>query len=237
MCGRFTLHTEKELLARRFEVNLDGVENLGPRYNIAPSQPVVTVYTEGHERVAGLMEWGLVPYWAKDRAKLPKMINARVETVASKPAYRDAFIRQRCLILADGFYEWQAQTGPMGGKTPYWISLESGEPFAMAGLWAEWRDPNQILPHTLRSCAIVTAPAHRAIVSIHDRMPVILPREAEHAWLDPALNGQTNALRDLLQPVDGDGLRKTPVSRRVNSTRNDSPDLIEAHDEPSRGFF
>ncbi len=237
MCGRFTLHTEKDLLARRFEVNLDGVEGLVPRYNIAPSQPILTVRTQGHERVPGLMEWGLVPHWTKDHAKLPKMINARIETLASKPAYRDSFRRQRCLVLADGFYEWQAHTGPMRGKTPYWISLESGEPFAMAGLWAEWRDPSQIVPQTLRSCTIVTAPAQNPIASIHDRMPVILPPEAEHAWLDPALDGNTDALQNLLRPVAGDALRACPVSTRVNSTRNDGPELIEASDEPSLGFF
>ncbi len=236
MCGRFTLHTEKELLARRFEVKLDGVEGFGPRYNIAPSQSILTVHTRGHERVAELMEWGLVPSWAKDRSKLPKMINARVETVASKPAYRDSFRRRRCLILADGFYEWQAHTGPMRGKTPYWIALESGEPFAMAGLWAEWRDPNQIVPQTLRSCTILTAAAQGLIAPIHDRMPVILPPEAERAWLDPALDGKPEALRDLLRPTVADSLRPCAVSKRVNSTRNDGPELIQASDEPSLGF-
>ncbi len=236
MCGRFTLHTEKDLLARRFQVDLDCVESLAPRYNIAPTQPILTVRTQERARRAEMMHWGLVPSWAKDRSTLPKMINARTETIASKPAYRDSFRRQRCLIPADGFYEWQPYPGPMRGKTPYWISLQSGEPFALVGLWAEWRDPYEIDAPPLRSCTIVTAPAHRLIASIHDRMPVILPRQAEDAWLDPALDGKPEALRALLQPIPGEALRTRPVSKRVNSTRNDGPELIQPSDEPSLGF-
>jgi putative SOS response-associated peptidase YedK len=236
MCGRFTLHTERELLARRFEVKLEGVEDLAPRYNIAPAQSILTVRRHDDSRLAEMMLWGLVPAWAKDRSKLPKMINARVETAATKPAYRGSFRRQRCLILADGFYEWQAHPGPMRGKTPYWISLESGEPFAMAGLWAEWRPPDPPGAEPLRSCTILTAPANAAVVSLHDRMPVVLRREAEEAWLDPALDGQSAALRELLTPIPGDVLRSRPVSRRVNSTRNDGPELIQPSDDPSLGF-
>ena len=237
MCGRFTLHTEKELLARRFQVDLDGLGCLAPRYNIAPSQSVLTVRTQNDRRLAATMHWGLVPSWAKDRSKLPKMINARVETIASKPAFRSSFLRKRCLILADGFYEWQPAAGLLRGKTPYWISLESGEPFAMAGLWAEWRDRSELAASPLQSCTIVTAPAQSVITAVHDRMPLILTPEAEEAWLDPSLDGEAEALGAMLRPSSEEALRVSPVSKRVNSTRNEGPELIQPSDDPSLGFL
>jgi putative SOS response-associated peptidase YedK len=237
MCGRFTLHTEKDLLARRFEVNLGGIEELEPRYNIAPSEAVLTVRQADERRLAEAMRWGLVPSWTKDRESLPTLINARKETLPSKPSYRDSFRRRRCLILADGFYEWQAPAGLVRSKTPYWISLTTGEPFAMAGLWSEWRPPDTEEPQaTLRSCAIITIAASALLEGIHDRMPALLRRDAESAWLDPALNGRSARLQELLVPVADDVLRVHPVSRRVNSTRNDGPELIEPSDEPSLGF-
>ena len=236
MCGRFTLHTEKELLAERFEVSLDGVESLAPRYNIAPAQTILTVHMEDNTARAEMMHWGLVPAWAKDRSKLPKMINARIETAASKPSYRSSFRRQRCLILADGFYEWQAPALPTQGKTPYWISLEAGQPFAMAGLWAEWRPPNEPDAEPLRSCSILTTQANPLLASIHERMPVILRPEAEKPWLDPALDGQAEALSALLEPIPPKAFRSSAVSKRVNSTRNNGPELIQPSDDPSLGF-
>ena len=236
MCGRFTLHTERELVARRFEVSLDGVESLAPRYNIAPAQAILTVHTEDSTRRAEMMHWGLIPAWAKDRSKLPKMINARVETAASKPAYRSSFRRQRCLILADGFYEWQAPALPRHSKTPYWISLAGGEPFAMAGLWAEWRPPNEADAKPLRSCTILTRQANPLLATIHERMPVILQLEAEDPWLDPSLDTQPEALSALLEPVPAEAFRSRAVSKRVNSTRNDGSDLIQPSDDPSLGF-
>ncbi len=187
--------------------------------------------------MSGAMRWGLIPFWAKDEAKLPQMINARVESVATRPAYRESFRRRRCLILADGFYEWQRGLGRGKRKIPHWIFREDGGPFAMAGIWAVWR--RQDLERTwVRSCAIITADANAAVSKLHDRMPVILPPDAESAWLDPALDGNTAELTKLLVPVGAEELRSRPVSVLVNSAGNDSPHLIEFCDEdPQLGFF
>ncbi len=231
MCGRFTLHTEKELLARRYEVDLEGVD-LTPRYNIAPGEPVLTVRHGEEGRSAERLKWGLVPWWARPLEKLPPMINARVETVDSRRAYRDAFRARRCLVLADGFYEWQSFDRKLP-STPHWISLVSGEPFAMAGLWERWRGEPEA--ETLLTCSIVTAPANRAVQMIHPRMPLILPHERALAWIDPALDGDVEGLRALLEPVPPDALQAHPVSNAVNSPANDDPTLIEqvAHPQPA----
>jgi putative SOS response-associated peptidase YedK len=232
MCGRFTLHTPKEILAARFAVDLGGVD-LAPRYNVAPTQPVLAVRAgEAGARRAELMRWGLVPTFAKE-AKSSGMINARVESAATRPAYRVAFRRHRCLILADGFYEWQR--GGRGGKTPYWISLASGEPFAMAGLWSFWRARELFATEPVISCAILTAPANPAVAPIHDRMPVILHPEAEAAWIERG-EQDVERLRALLVPVPAEALRAVPVGLRVNSPRNDGPDLIRPEDIPRLGF-
>ena len=236
MCGRFTLHTEKEILSRRFEFALEDLAELVPRYNIAPTQSILTLHGGAGSRQAEMMHWGLVPGWTRDRAKLPKMINARVETVASKPSYRESFRHRRCLILADGFYEWQAWPAPLRGKTPHWISLSSGEPFSMAGLWAEWRPPGEIASEPLHSCTIITAPARAAIQAIHHRMPVILRPEDEAAWLDPELDDRPEALHELLGCIPAEGLQPRPVSKLVNSPRNDSAELIRPSDPPELGF-
>ncbi len=234
MCGRYTLYTEKEVLARRFEVE---IAEFSPSYNVAPTQSVVTVTFEKEARVAGAMRWGLIPVWTKDETKLPQMINARVESVAKRPAYREAFRRRRCLILADGFYEWQRGLGRGKRKIPHWIFCEDGVPFAMAGIWSVWRRLD-LERKWVRSCAIITTAANAAISDLHDRMPVILPRGAESAWLDPALDGKTAELTKLLVPVAADRLRSRPVSTRVNSADNDDPSLIEfCDDDPQLGFF
>lgn len=237
MCGRFTLHTEKELLAQRFELDRGELQALEPRYNIAPSTPVLTVHVSQARRRAEPMRWGLVPHWMKTVPKHAPMINARAETLASKPAYRSAFRRRRCLILADGFYEWQAPQGAARYKTPYWISLASAQPFAFAGLWEEWRPPGPEAAKAppLRSCTIVTLPAAATLENIHDRMPLILPPEAESAWLDPERTEAAD-LEKLLVPLVGQELRARPVSRRVNAVRNDGPELIAPSDDPSLGF-
>lgn len=224
MCGRFTLHTEKELLARRFEVDLEGIE-LVERYNIAPTDAVLAVRIKDGDRAARYMRWGLIPHWAKPLERLPSMINARVETVATRPAYRDSFRRKRCLIPADGFYEWQAGTGPRGTKTPHWIALRSGEPFAMAGIWATWFPPGEPDAAPVVSCAIVTAPANALVRTLHDRMPVILTPERAEAWIDPGVS-DPGRLQQLLVPVESDALFARPVSTLVNSTDNDGPELI-----------
>ena len=237
MCGRFTLHTPREILTRRFQVDLDAPD-LTPRYNIAPSQPVLTVrLARDGQRRADEMRWGLVPHWAKGLDGLPSMINARVESASSRAAYRDAFARYRCLIPADGFYEWRATPLRGGRKRPYWISLASGEPFAMAGLWARWKRTDDLfLTDDLHSCAILTTAANACVAPLHDRMPVILHPEAEAAWLDPTLDGATERLRELLVPVSAEALVARPVSTRVNSAANDGADLVQECDEPHAGF-
>jgi putative SOS response-associated peptidase YedK len=165
------------------------------------------------------------------------MINARVETAAERPAYRSAFRRRRCLMLADGFYEWQKSALERGPKLPHWISLASGEPFAFAGLWEAWRPAgSEEGAPPLLSCVLLTTAANADVSAIHDRMPIILPREREAAWLDPGLDEDVQALMEVLTSVPPGALRARPVSRRVNSTRNDAPDLIDESDAPSTGF-
>ena len=232
MCGRFTLHTEQELLARRFRVGSEELTALEPRYNIAPTQPILTVRMGQDGPTAATMRWGLIPPGARDVSKLPPMINARSETASTRRAYRHPFRRQRCLVLADGFYEW----GPAGvsrqARSPFWISLASGEPFAMAGLWTAWEPPEPELDERFRlTCTILTSPANAAVERIHERMPVILHPEAEGPYLDPELRDVASVSR-LLQPVPAEALRLVPVSRRVNSAKNNGPELIEAVPEP-----
>jgi putative SOS response-associated peptidase YedK len=236
MCGRFTLHTEKELLAKRFEVDLDAVGPLAPRYNIAPSQDVLVVRMRDAERLAMPMRWGLVPHWAKPLEKLPPMINARRETLAEKPAFRDSLRRRRCLVLADGFYEWQSVDRRVP-RQPFWISLADAEPFAMAGIWDVWFPPEDPDAEPLRSCSIVTAPANLAIQMIHPRMPVILPLDRAFRWLDPELDDDPDALLELLEPVAANALASHPVCLDVNSPEQDDAHLIEPVPHPSPTLF
>jgi putative SOS response-associated peptidase YedK len=238
MCGRYTLHTEKEALAERFDFDPAGLGALTPHYNVAPTQNVVTVRARDGRRAAALMRWGLVPWWATGITAQPLMINARIEGIADKPAFRDPFRERRCLILADGFYEWQAAGRPAKRKLPHLIALASGEPFAMAGIWSRWRPKDALDLEPLLSCAIITTDANPAVRPLHDRMPVILPRDAEAAWLDPAHDNNVESLLALLAPVTADALRIHPVSSRVNSVSNDDPSLLEPDDEdPQLGFL
>jgi putative SOS response-associated peptidase YedK len=238
VCGRYTLHTEKEALAERFEFDPAALSGLAPHYNIAPTQNVVSVRARDGVRSASLMRWGLVPWWASAIGGQPLMINARVEGIADKPAFKEPFREKRCLILADGFYEWQKTGGPAKRKIPHLISLASGEPFAMAGIWSRWRPKDQLDLEPLYSCAIITTDANPAVRPLHDRMPVILPREAESYWLDPALDGDVEALLALLTPVPANTLQLHPVSSRVNSVNNDDPTLLEPDkDDPQLGFL
>ncbi len=238
MCGRYTLHTEKEALAERFDFDPGDLAALAKRYNVAPTQNAVTVRVREARRVASLMRWGLVPSWAKAIAGLPQMINARAEGIESKPSFRQPFRKQRCLILADGFYEWQAPVAPAKRKIPHFIGLASGEPFAMAGLWSVWQPKDELDAQPVVSCAIITTAANAGVRAIHERMPVILTREAEGRWLDPALDGNVDALRALLVPVPAAALRAYPISTRVNSVRNDDPALLEPSSaDPQLGFL
>ena len=219
MCGRFTLTANQQLLARRFEFQDNRLE-LEPNYNVAPTQNVLTVIDAGENRRGGFMRWGLIPHWAKNPAVGSPMINARAETVAQKPAFRDALRRRRCLVLADGFYEWRK----MGrAKTPMRIAMESGDPFAFAGLWSIWKDPEG---NAIPSCAIITTQANDLLRPIHNRMPVILPKAMEEFWLDRDVQ-DPHALADVLTSYPSDLMRAYPVSTLVNSARNNRPEVME----------
>ncbi len=239
MCGRYTLKTPNPRLQELF--GLDDLPHLVPRFNIAPTQSVLTVrLAESAQslREAVMMRWGLVPFWAKDLAIGNTMINARAETVAEKPAFRQAFVKRRCLIPADGFFEWQKLA--TGKKQPWWIRMADEEPFAMAGLWECWspktespqadaedaRSSDEESPESkvVQSCTILTIGANEDMQSLHDRMPVILPIEAWAAWLSPAANKEQ--LRTLLKPLENGRLIRSPVSTIVNRPIIDSPECI-----------
>ena len=217
MCGRYSLIADLGDLARRFEFDGDWLK-FEAAYNVAPTQDVLTV-VGGEARRGGFMRWGLIPQWAKNASIGSRMINARAETVAEKPAFRDALGRRRCLVLADGFYEWQ-RTG--GAKRPMRITMRSGEPFAFAGLWSMWRDPDG---NRISSCAIITAAVNELLKPIHDRMPVILPRELEELWLDRSID-DPGALSSVLNPYPDEEMEAFEVSTLVNSAANDGPEVI-----------
>ena len=217
MCGRYTLIADLRDLARRFE--FDGSDfSYDPGYNIAPTESVITV-RKVECREAAFMKWGLIPFWAKDPKIGARMINARAETVAEKPAFRNALRRRRCLVLADGYYEWQKT--PVG-KRPFRIIMKSGEPLAMAGLWETWKNPQgDVVP----SCTIITTAANEYLAPIHNRMPVILTREMEETWLAPSIE-EASDLAHLLIPSPDDALDAYEVSTLVNYTRNNNPEVI-----------
>ena len=218
MCGRYSLILTIGELLNRFE--FDG-ERLGyaPAYNIAPPQNVLTV-VGGESRRGGYMRWGLIPFWAKDKSIGSRMINARAETVAEKPSFRNALRRRRCLVLADGFYEWR-RVGKT--KTPMRIVMRSGEPFAFAGLWETWKDPEgTVIP----SCTIITTTPNDLLRPIHNRMPVILPRELEDFWLDESVD-DPGALTSVLTSYPDDAMESYEVSSLVNSVANKGTEVIE----------
>ncbi len=218
MCGRFTLTQDEDAFDERFSFT---GPNLGwvPSYNIAPTQQVVTVTNEGDGNRARLMRWGLVPFWAKDPSIGNRMINARAETVAEKPSFRSAFESRRCLVVADGFYEWKRNGGR---KRPMRITVADEGQFAFAGLWESW---GQGVGERLLTCTIVTTSANRFMEPIHDRMPVVLTRGAEEAWIDPEAE-DVGALSELLLPYASNQMRAHEVSTYVNSPRNNSPECI-----------
>ena len=244
MCGRYTLKTPNPRLRELF--GLEDLPHLVPRFNIAPTQSVLTIrLAESHPglREAVMMRWGLVPFWAKDMAIGNTMINARSETVAEKPAFRQAFGKRRCLIPADGFFEWQKLA--TGKKQPWWIRMVDEEPFAMAGLWECWSPKSELpplgfevdshdekarKPQILQTCTILTIGANADMQPLHDRMPVILPIEAWAAWLSPATNKEQ--VRTLLTPLENGRLIRSPVSTIVNRPIVDSPECIASVDVP-----
>jgi putative SOS response-associated peptidase YedK len=194
---------------------------LAPRYNIAPTQSVIVVGDDG-ERYLKQMRWGLIPSWAKDESIGNRMINARAETIAEKPAFRAALKKRRCLIPADGFYEWKKGETSKAPKQPFCIRLKSKEPFGFAGLWEHWTSPDG---EEVLSCTIITTEVNELLKEVHHRMPVILPREAEAVWLDPKIQ-DTDKLLPLLKPYPSDEMEFYPVDRIVNSPANDTPDCI-----------
>ncbi len=230
MCGRYTLATPADELQEVFP-GFAFPEEMPLRYNIAPSLDIPLVPNDGENRVQHF-RWGLVPSWAKDPKIGNRMINARGETLAEKPSFRTAFRKRRCLILADGFYEWRKEPGA-GAKTPMYIRLKSGKPFAFAGLWESWKrsdDP------PLLSCTIITTEPNAFMEEIHNRMPVILPPGAYDQWIDPDERAP-DELADLLKPYPDSELTAYPVSTLVNNPRADMPDCIkpaEAAKEPDQ---
>ncbi len=223
MCGRFTLRAPASAVVEHFALSGD-VPPLPPRYNIAPTQAVPVVRLDSHAQppprreLVGL-RWGLIPHWAKDPSIGSRMINARAETVAEKSAYKAALRRRRCLLAADGFYEWQ-KVG--GRKQPYYITLHDGGPFAFAGLWECWEGPDH---SHIESCTLLTTEPNELVRPIHNRMPVLLPPDAYELWLD-AGEQDPGRLLPLLRPYPAELMRAHTVSTLVNSPRNDSPDCI-----------
>ena len=218
MCGRYSLIADLGELVRRFEFDGDWLA-FESSFNIAPTQEVLTV-VGGEPRRGGYMRWGLIPPWTKSLSAGRPMINARAETVAERPAFRNALRRRRCLVLADGFYEWQ-RVG--ASRRPMRVVMRSGEPFAFAGLWETWRNPEgEVVP----SCTIITTEANELLRPVRDRMPVILAREMEGFWLDRSVE-DPQALADVLRPYPADGMEAYEVSSRVNSYANDGPEVVE----------
>lgn len=220
MCGRYTVTKSEKQIRKTFKLKLS--EGLfEARYNIAPTQAAPVVTNEIPDDIQ-FFTWGLIPHWAKDKAIGNKLINARAETLAEKPSFRDAFKKQRCLVLADSFYEWaDLQKGQ--GRVPYRICLADDEVFAFAGLWAKWQPPDG--SPEVNSFTIITTAANKLLKPIHDRMPIILIPETAQTWLDTASSSETIA--KLFDPFDPDMMKFYAVSTAVNSPRNDSPELIE----------
>jgi len=218
MCGRFTLITKPHRLRERFGLDA-AADDLAPRYNIAPSQPVLVIPNRTQRRLRPA-RWGLIPHWARDAASAHRMINARAETLASRAAFRAALERRRCLIPADGFYEWQRAA--RGRRAPFYVRRRDAEPFAFAGLWDVWRPA---VGEPIASCTIITTESNELLSAIHDRMPVILAPEAYATWLAPTPQ-HPDALRPLLVPCPAEWLEAYRVSTLVNSPANDDAACI-----------
>lgn len=227
MCGRFTLSQSTEAIAEVFR--LADVPTLEARYNIAPTQlvsgvvcvPPASAQSLEQCRQLRLLRWGLVPSWAKDLAMGSRLINARAETVAEKPSFRSAFRHRRCLVVADGFYEWQRQERK---KQPFYFRLLDGQLFAFAGLWERWKDSTG---ETVESCTILTTEANELMRPIHDRMPVILDPKDYDLWLDPAVQ-KAERLQQILCPFRSEAMTAYPVSTQVNKPANNSPECINS---------
>ena len=222
MCGRYMITSPLEAIRDLFDL-ADGMpvasDALSPRYNVAPTQdvPIVRTRPDGVGRELALLRWGLIPHWAKDEGIGNRLINARGESVADKPSFRDSYRRRRCLVVADGFYEWKKEGTR---KQPYYIRLKGGGAFGFAGLWSSWKRPDG---GSVESCTIITTEPNALCAGIHDRMPVIVPPSRHADWLAPArTDGQA-----LLEPYDSQAMEAWPVSPRVGNPRNDDPRLVE----------
>jgi putative SOS response-associated peptidase YedK len=215
MCGRYRLSRRKEIIEEDFDC-VSSEEDWSPRYNIAPTQPVPVIRQHPKDpiRVLSLMRWGLIPSWAKDASIAARMMNARSETAATKPAFRDALKSRRCLLPADGFYEWKRTRKT---KQPYCFELNESELFAFAGLWDGWKDPNG---NWIRTCSILTTKPNALTSAVHNRMPVILDPNNYDLWLDPGMQNVA-AVSELLKPLDAGLMRCYPVSTRINRVAND----------------
>ncbi|UJF26437.1 SOS response-associated peptidase [Planococcus sp. 107-1] len=222
MCGRYSLYADYNAILQRFDIEEATVleEDYQPSYNIAPSHQVLAVVNDGSKNRLGLLRWGLIPPWAKDEKVGYKMINARAETAAEKPSFRNAFKKKRCLVVADSFFEWQRNDS---GKTPMRIKLKSEEPFAFAALWESWKSADG---KTVNTCSILTTKPNDLMATIHDRMPVVLTKEAEKIWLDPKVQ-DPEILGELLKPFNAEEMEAYEVSEAVNSPKNNGPELIK----------
>jgi putative SOS response-associated peptidase YedK len=234
MCGRYRLSRRKQLIEEYFDA-APGDEDWAPRYNIAPTQPVPVIRQHPKEplRELSLVRWGLIPSWAKDSSGAARMINARSETAATKPAFRDALKFRRCLIPGDVFYEWK-RTGKT--KQPFCFEVNEGELFAFAGIWERWKDPNG---QWVKSCSILTTIPNAVTAAIHDRMPVILDPDGYDLWLDPGMNDAGEAC-ELLKPFDARLMSCYPVSTRINQVSNDDEECsapVELAENQARLFF
>jgi putative SOS response-associated peptidase YedK len=230
MCGRYVRKSAQELLAEWFELDLSVMPRFAPSYNVAPQsfQPVVRLSRDGGQREAALLRWGLVPHWAKDARIGLKTINARAEEAAAKPAFREAFKKRRCLVPADAFYEWQLQSGKL--RKPFAFALQSGEPYAFAGLWESWQ-PHEGAP--FESFTIMTTAPNSLMEPIHSRMPVIVaPKDYEH-WLDDS----APAPLDLLRPYPAEQMRAWSVGEQVGNVRNNAPNLLDEAQDVQQSLF
>ena len=225
MCGRFAGFSSLEMLQEHFPIDVADIQ-IEPNYNVAPTQEIVAIARHEGKNYLQKYYWGLVPFWAKDLSIGSRLINARSETATTKPSFRNAFKKRRCLIPADGFYEWK---GDKGKKQPMFLTLPDGKPFVFAGLWETWDNQGK-MEKPYRSCTILTKEASASVIPIHNRMPVILKPSAFDAWLDPD-NQDVKSLSEIIQAEICTELKSVPVSKAVNSAKNNSPENIKPMEE------
>ena len=224
MCGRYRRTTREEELCRIYRIPIPPQRDLPISYNIAPAQDVLTIRfnRKTQQRSLDPLRWGLIPHWSQDKRIAYRTINARRETLDVAPSFKQAFRRRRCLIPADGFYEWRQIGGPGGAKVPFSIGMKDDSPFVFAGLWEGWKDPST--GEWLRTCTIITGDPNELVAQVHIRMPVILPVEHHAVWLSEIEGGD---LKALLKPYPAEQMKMWPVSSRVNSPKNNDPQLLD----------